>query len=81
MSSPGLTPEQCRMARGALHWTVRQLAIEAELASNTVLAFEQGRSVRDSTPARIRQVFEQYGIRFLMNGHSVSVEVEHQVSD
>lgn len=59
-----MTPVQCRMARAALGWSIRRLAQEAELASNTVLAFERGRPVLASTEQIIRQTLAQHGIEF-----------------
>lgn len=59
-----MQPEQCRMARGALHWTVEELARQAQLAKNTVMAFEAGRSVRGSSVQAMQDVFEDRGIQF-----------------
>ena len=35
-----LTPIQCKMARAALAWTVKDLAEKAKIAANTVVRFE-----------------------------------------
>ena len=52
------------MARGALRWTLDQAATAAGVAHNTVLALEQGKSIRGSSLYSIRTAFERAGIRF-----------------
>lgn len=56
-----MTPVQCRMARAALGWSIRRLAQEADLASNTVLAFERGRSVLEGTWKTLRATLAAAG--------------------
>lgn len=56
-----MTPTQCRMARAALGWSIRKLAAEAGLASNTVLAFERGRSVLEGTWKTLRATLAAAG--------------------
>ena len=52
------------MARGALNWTLRNLAAKAGLSHNTAITFEAGHQVRDSTVARLRSTLEAAGVRF-----------------
>jgi DNA-binding XRE family transcriptional regulator len=72
---PLLYPEQCRMARAALHWTVQHLAQKAGLAENTVVAFEAGRSVRESSVYRIKDACEKAGVGFTQAADGVSVKI------
>lgn len=44
-----MTPQQCKMARAALDWTVRELAEKGGVMPNTVSNFEKGRGVHGST--------------------------------
>lgn len=68
-----MTPTQCRMARGALHWTRKKLADESGLALRTIVTFESGLTVRDSSTHRIRTVLEANGIRLTENGIELQV--------
>jgi transcriptional regulator with XRE-family HTH domain len=65
MTPPDLTPEQCRMGRGALNWSGRDLARMAGVAYNTISGFERGISQpRDVTLLRILELFDKHGVRF-----------------
>jgi ribosome-binding protein aMBF1 (putative translation factor) len=59
-----LTPEQGRMARAALSWSAKDLAAKAEVSVNTVINFETGHPVRDSTVFRLKAAFEGHGVTF-----------------
>lgn len=72
-----MTPTQCRMARAALGWSIRRLAQEAELASNTVLAFERGRPVLASTEQIIRSTLANAGQTFVQD-ENLGVGVFHR---
>ncbi len=53
------------MARAALRWTVKDLARQARIDSNTVVRFENGRhKSNETTVLVIRQAFEAAGVRF-----------------
>ena len=61
-----VTSAQVRMARAALHWTVRDLAQAAELHRNTVTNLETDRYAGDpETLAIIEQVLVKAGIEFI----------------
>lgn len=49
-----MTPEQCRMARAALSWSVTVLAEKAEVMPNTVSRFERGKDAYTSTAAKLK---------------------------
>ena len=71
-----LTPEQVRMARGALGLNVRELARLAEIHHNTIGAAERGAGSR-GTLALLQQFFEARGVTFLDddgNGPGVRVK-------
>lgn len=64
-----LTDTQCKMARVALGWGMKDLAERAGVSANTVERFENGRA--KPTPATqkvIRQAFEAAGVRFTDRG-------------
>ena len=63
-----LTATQCKMARAAFDWRVRDLADAAGLNVNTVARFESGKKANASTPKLIRQAFEAVGVEFTDNG-------------
>lgn len=60
-----LTALQCRMARVALDWTVRQLARQAGLSLATVSRFENGQSVAAERVDRLREVITAAGVDVL----------------
>jgi transcriptional regulator with XRE-family HTH domain len=59
---------QCRMARSALGWGVRDLAKFAHVGANTVARFEGGKPANPSTLTLIKQAFEAAGVRFTDTG-------------
>jgi transcriptional regulator with XRE-family HTH domain len=56
---------QCRMARAALAWGVRDLAGAARLSADTVARFERGKALRRSTVRAIRIALETAGCEFI----------------
>ena len=63
-----LTFTQCRMARAALNWSLRDLAEAAGISANTVSRFEGGKPAIPATLTVIRQAFEAAGVRFTERG-------------
>lgn len=60
-----MTPRQCKMARVALGWTVRQLAEKASVMPNTVSNFEKGRGAQINTAKALEQALISSGkVRF-----------------
>jgi hypothetical protein len=64
-SEQGLLTVQCRMARAALAWGVRDLAGAAKVSAHTVARFERGETVRRSTVRAIRTALEDAGCEFI----------------
>lgn len=60
-----LTATQCKMARAALSWGVRELADATGLNVNTVTRFESGKKANASTPKLIKQALEAAGLIFI----------------
>jgi hypothetical protein len=63
-----ITAVQCRMARAALEWSVRDLAKHAHIGSTTVVRFEGGKPANVSTLTLIKQAFEAAGVRLTESG-------------
>ncbi|MFG6589996.1 transcriptional regulator [Sulfitobacter sp. 1A12157] len=64
-----MTPEQVRMARGALRIGVRELASLAEVSFTTINRFETGKGgLQHSSAEAIRAALEGQGIQFLRTG-------------
>lgn len=63
-----MTPTQCRLARTLLRWSIRRLAKETGLVTNTILNFETGHSVRPSTVQTISLALAKQGIVIARNG-------------
>jgi hypothetical protein len=56
---------QCRMARAALAWAVRDFAGAARLSADTVTRLERGQTIRRSTLRAIRVALEKAGCEFI----------------
>jgi len=57
--------DQVRMARAALKWTVQDLATNAAISKNTVVAVEAGRESHAATLAAIERALAQGGVEFI----------------
>jgi transcriptional regulator with XRE-family HTH domain len=72
-----LSPVQCRMARAALGWGVRELASEAKVAIDTVARFERGEELKERTVEAIRLALETGGVEFIAeNGGGPGVRLK-----
>jgi transcriptional regulator with XRE-family HTH domain len=60
-----LLPVQCRMARIALEWGVRELAAEAQVSTDTVARFERGEELKERTVRALREAMEAAGVEFI----------------
>ncbi|TGQ51033.1 XRE family transcriptional regulator [Mesorhizobium sp. M1C.F.Ca.ET.193.01.1.1] len=60
-----MTPIQCRMARAALGLGVIELAKLARVSTNTVVRFERGEDLKQSTIDHMRAVLEAAGVEFI----------------
>ena len=65
-----MSPEQCRMARAALRWSVADLSAKASVRAATVSAFEGGGNSYRSTVAALRAALEAAGVRFIGEGEA-----------
>jgi transcriptional regulator with XRE-family HTH domain len=68
------TPLQCRMARAALGWGVRELAAAAKVSTDTVARFERGEELKERTIDALQRALEAAGIEFT-NGAQPGVRV------
>lgn len=57
-----ITPDQVRMARAALQWTVDELARKAGVNSRTILRYEHGENATVETLTKLKTAFENAGI-------------------
>ena len=65
---------QCKLARVALNWGVRELAEAASVSTQTITRLESGEQLRETTLERVRSVLENAGIEFIPeNGGGVGV--------
>lgn len=72
-----ITAAQCRMGRAALGWTVRRLAIAAEVGTATINRFELAQSTPiPATAAAIQRALEAAGVEFL-DGDGVRLRAEY----
>ena len=75
-----MTPVQCRMARAALKWTVRELAEKANVMPNTVTNLEGGKVTTTATVEAIEQAILSSGmIKF--DGKLTVVASEHLMAN
>jgi transcriptional regulator with XRE-family HTH domain len=69
LERPVLRPEQSRMARAALQWSLEDAAAAAGVSRRTVLRFERDhRDVKAELIAALRTAYETTGIRFIDQG-------------
>lgn len=77
-SLPALTGIECRMARAAFGWTMRELAHAAGVSRFTVIRLEAGTAIGESSAVKLRKAFEVAGAQFAMTsegGGRVAVSV------
>ncbi|MGV2980348.1 helix-turn-helix domain-containing protein [Camelimonas sp. ID_303_24] len=67
-----MLPIQCRMARTAVGWGVRELAREANVSADTVSRFERGEDLLPRTVATLQSALESAGVIFLDAGATVN---------
>ena len=65
---------QCRMARAALGWGVRELAAAAKVSTDTVARFERGDELKERTIDALQRALEAAGIEFT-NGDQPGVRL------
>lgn len=71
---------QCKMARAAVGWGVRELAKEAEVSVDTVSRLERGEDLQPRTLAAIRSALEAAGVEFIAeNGSGPGVRLKKPV--
>jgi transcriptional regulator with XRE-family HTH domain len=72
-----ITSDQCRMARAALKWNLRDLADRSKVSHVTINRFEMGQaSSNPSTLAALRQAMEAAGVIFIdQNGEGPGVRL------
>lgn len=56
---------QCRMARTALGWSVKELSIAASVSTNTIVRLERGDALKLRTVNDIREALEKAGVLFI----------------
>jgi DNA-binding XRE family transcriptional regulator len=67
-----ITARQCKMARGALDLSLRQIAETIGHNMNTIIRFEAGHDLRASIRDKIEVLFTQAGIVFHPDGRTVT---------
>ena len=78
-SFDSIWPIQCRMARTALEWGVRDLAAAAKVSTNTVSRFEAGEELKDRTADALRSALEHAGVVFIAeNGGGPGVRLKRK---
>lgn len=70
-------PVQCRMARAALGWGVRELAGAAKVSIDTVARFERGDELKERTIEALQRALEVAGVEFIdENGGGAGVRLK-----
>jgi DNA-binding XRE family transcriptional regulator len=68
---------QCKMARAAIGWGVRDLAKEAGVSPDTIARLERGEELKASTIEAIRSALEAAGVEFIPeNGGGAGVRLK-----
>ena len=77
-----MLPTQCRMARAALGLKIAELAELAEVSTNTVVRFERGEELKQSTIDQLKNALQKAGIEFIPeNGGGVGVRFAKPTND
>jgi transcriptional regulator with XRE-family HTH domain len=63
-----MIPVQCKMARVAVGWGVRELAEAAQVSPDTVARFERGEELRGRTLEALQKALEAAGVVFTNGG-------------
>lgn len=75
-----MLPVQCKMARVAVDWGVRDLALNSGVSTNTIARFERGDPLKDSTVSAIRNALEAAGVEFIAeNGGGAGVRLRKSI--
>ena len=70
-------PVQCRMARAALGFGVRELAAAAKVSIDTVARFERGEELKVRTIEALQRTLEGAGVEFIdENGGGPGVRLQ-----
>lgn len=56
---------QCKMARAAVGWGVRELADAAKVSTDTIVRLERGDELRERTVEAIKSALEKAGAVFI----------------
>ena len=76
-----LLPVQCRMARAALDWSIRDLAETAKVGIDTVTRFEKGETLKERTVEALQHTLEAAGVEFIPeNGGGPGVRLRKPVA-
>jgi transcriptional regulator with XRE-family HTH domain len=67
-------PVQCRMARAALGWGLREFAAAAKVSIDTVARFERGDELKERTIDALQGALEAAGVEFT-NGDQPGVRL------
>lgn len=67
-----ITAIQGKMARGAMDWSLREVAERAGVNINTVIRFEAGSDPKSSKRDAIEEVFLAEGFVFSLDGYSIT---------
>ena len=71
---------QCKMARVALGFGVRELAQLANVSPDTIARLERGEALKDRTIAAVRAALEAAGVEFIPeNGAGAGVRLKKSV--
>jgi len=73
-----ITPQQIRMARAGLNWTLEDLAKKAKINPNTLSRYERGQDVLLSTLAKAEQALRHAGVTFIDDHTGIGVVVAAQ---
>jgi transcriptional regulator with XRE-family HTH domain len=75
-------PVQCRMARAALGFGVRELAEVAKVSIDTIARFERGDELKERTIDALRRALEAAGVEFIAeNGGGPGVRLRKRSPD
>jgi transcriptional regulator with XRE-family HTH domain len=71
-----MTPEQCRMARGALRWSIRDLSEKTGVHRSTINRFESDENVLHGNVLALEAAMRAAGVEFFEDDGRVCVRLK-----
>ena len=76
-----MRPSQCRMARAALNWALRDLEKKSGVNRNTISRYESGKEILSGSLRALERVLVEHGVIFVEEDDRLGVLVRSSVDE